>query len=164
MFFMSFALLCLLCSSLWHTMSGCAHRSGMEFCARVDYVGIGWYVYKLLKSAAIALISHLFRLISASVATVVHHGFSCHPKMKLAFMGLCLLAGIAGSIFPFVKWFNQFEYRVRLSPCSFLDDLFIFIAAVVPYLLLRRTCFSRCRSCHCIIHIPLIARGDLICL
>lgn len=40
--FMTFALLCLLCSSVWHTMSGCAHRSSMEFCARVDYVGIGW--------------------------------------------------------------------------------------------------------------------------
>ena len=43
--FMAFALLCLLCSAVWHTMSGCAHRNSMEFCARVDYVGIGWWVF-----------------------------------------------------------------------------------------------------------------------
>ena len=40
--FTVFALLCLFTSALWHTMAGCAHPEGMEFCARVDYVGIGW--------------------------------------------------------------------------------------------------------------------------
>ena len=42
--FTAFALLCLFASALWHTMSGCAHPAGMEFFARADYVGIGWYV------------------------------------------------------------------------------------------------------------------------
>ena len=42
--FMSFALLCLLSSAIWHTMSGCADHDSMEMCARVDYVGIGWSV------------------------------------------------------------------------------------------------------------------------
>jgi adiponectin receptor len=41
--FTASALICLLFSTVWHTMSGCAHARGMEFCARVDYVGIGWY-------------------------------------------------------------------------------------------------------------------------
>ena len=40
--YMSFAHICLLSSVLWHTMSGCADPFGMELCARVDYVGIGW--------------------------------------------------------------------------------------------------------------------------
>ena len=40
--FMVFALFCLFCSAVWHTMSGCAHYPSMVFCARVDYVGIGW--------------------------------------------------------------------------------------------------------------------------
>jgi adiponectin receptor len=40
--FTIFAQTCLLASVVWHTMAGCAHRKGMEFCARVDYVGIGW--------------------------------------------------------------------------------------------------------------------------
>lgn len=42
--FITFASFCLFSSVLWHTMSGCAHQGGMELCARVDYVGIGWYV------------------------------------------------------------------------------------------------------------------------
>lgn len=42
MLFMCFALLCLASSAVWHTMSGCADRKSMDFCARVDYVGIGW--------------------------------------------------------------------------------------------------------------------------
>lgn len=29
-----FAMLCLLSSVIWHTMSGCAHRVSMELCAR----------------------------------------------------------------------------------------------------------------------------------
>ena len=40
--FTAFALLCLFTSALWHTMAGCADPHGMELCARVDYVGIGW--------------------------------------------------------------------------------------------------------------------------
>lgn len=40
--FTAFALVCLFTSALWHTMAGCAHPHGMELCARVDYVGIGW--------------------------------------------------------------------------------------------------------------------------
>ncbi|KAJ3576776.1 hypothetical protein NP233_g226 [Leucocoprinus birnbaumii] len=43
-FFMSFACICLLGSAVWHTMAGCAHHGSMEFCARVDYVGIGWLI------------------------------------------------------------------------------------------------------------------------
>lgn len=42
--FIAFALLCLFTSALWHTMAGCAHAEGMELCARIDYVGIGWLV------------------------------------------------------------------------------------------------------------------------
>ena len=28
-------------------MAGCAHYDAMEFCAKVDYIGIGWYVHYL---------------------------------------------------------------------------------------------------------------------
>ncbi|CAK5265484.1 unnamed protein product [Mycena citricolor] len=57
-FFTLFALACLACSVLWHTMSGCSHRGAMEACARIDYVGIGW-------------------LIATSISTVVHYGYAC---------------------------------------------------------------------------------------
>ncbi|KAH8119424.1 HlyIII-domain-containing protein [Phellopilus nigrolimitatus] len=88
----AFAMLCLFSSVVWHTMSGCAHRQGMELCARVDYVGIGW-------------------LISASVGTVVYYGFSCHRQAALIYTSLCLVTGIAGSIFPFMTWFNGRKYK-----------------------------------------------------
>ncbi|TDL26076.1 HlyIII-domain-containing protein [Rickenella mellea] len=90
--FMSFAQLCLFSSALWHTMSGCAHLEGMEFCARVDYIGIGW-------------------LISASVGTVVYYSFECHQGAIVFYLSLCFLSGILGSVFPFMKWFNAREHR-----------------------------------------------------
>ncbi|KAL5507028.1 IZH3 [Sanghuangporus vaninii] len=89
----TFAMLCLFGSVVWHTMSGCAHQVGMELCARVDYVGIGW-------------------LISASVGTVVYYGMSCHSQAALAYLSLCVITGIAGSIFPFMRWFNDPKFRV----------------------------------------------------
>ena len=90
--FISFALLCLSSSVLWHTMSGCAHFRGMTLCARIDYVGIGW-------------------LISASVGTVVHYGFQCHPDVGRFFLLCCLATGVAGNIFPFFQWFDDPAYK-----------------------------------------------------
>ena len=55
---------------------------------RVDYIGIGW-------------------LISASVGTVVYYGFSCHSQAALVYMSLCVVTGVAGTIFPFMSWFND---------------------------------------------------------
>jgi adiponectin receptor len=46
--FTACVLICLGSSVVWHTMSGCAHRGTMKFCARVDYVGIGWCVFAAL--------------------------------------------------------------------------------------------------------------------
>lgn len=90
--FLTFALICLFSSVVWHTMSGCAHPEGMDLCARIDYVGIGW-------------------LISASVGTVVYYGFQCHPNIGSMFLVCCLLTGVAGNAFPFFKWFNDPAYR-----------------------------------------------------
>ncbi|KAI0823694.1 putative G-protein coupled receptor [Trametes gibbosa] len=90
--FTAFALVCLFTSALWHTMAGCAHPHGMELCARIDYVGIGW-------------------LISASVGTVVYYGFQCQEPTRNAFLLLCLAIGLSGSILPFTEWFNRREYR-----------------------------------------------------
>lgn len=42
--FTGFTLLCMFNSALWHTMAGCAEPHSVELCARIDYVGIGWYV------------------------------------------------------------------------------------------------------------------------
>jgi adiponectin receptor len=92
--FMAFACLCLFSSAVWHTMSGCADRRGMELCARVDYVGIGW-------------------LIAASVGTVVYYGFQTDALARDVYLALCLLMGVTGSVFPFMAWFNMRKYKVR---------------------------------------------------
>ena len=90
--FTAFALLCLFTSALWHTMAGCAHPKGMELCARIDYVGIGWYV---CISCPVFLVAQPgCRLISASVGTVVHYGFQCDTLAHDGFLSLCLVMGI----------------------------------------------------------------------
>jgi adiponectin receptor len=98
--FMTFAILCLFCSAVWHTMAGCAHGPSMVFFAAVDYISIGW-------------------LISASVGTVVYYGFQCYPELRKLFLLGCLLTGLLGNIFPFMKWFNEPRYRVRNIVFSF---------------------------------------------
>ncbi|KAH0827992.1 hemolysin-III related-domain-containing protein [Lanmaoa asiatica] len=114
--FITLALACLFSSVLWHTMSGCAHHDGMDLCARIDYVGIGW-------------------LISASIGTIVHYGFQCHPILEKFFLVSCFLIGVAGNVFPFLKWFNDPVYRhVRIV--FFVALCFTAIAplAVLAYL------------------------------
>lgn len=69
----------------------------MEFTARLDYVGIGW-------------------LISASLATVCWYGFSCRPFALAVYLSTTTLFGIAGSILPFVPWFNARKYKVESQP------------------------------------------------
>ncbi|KAJ7890204.1 hemolysin-III related-domain-containing protein [Mycena olivaceomarginata] len=67
--FTACVLICLGSSVVWHTMLGCAHRGTMKFCARVDYVGIGW-------------------LISASIGTIVYYGYAAHPHLAYPFLAL----------------------------------------------------------------------------
>ena len=118
--FTSSALLCLFASAVWHTMSGCAHRTGMVLCARMDYVGIGW-------------------LISASVGTVVHYGLYCHETQRALFLSLCVVLAVLGTLFPFMEWFDKFEYRVSVSDPRDTPELADGIPLVVPDRLLPGT-------------------------
>lgn len=65
-----------------------------------------YYVYLLV------LINWLARLISASVGTIVYYGFQGHDSTRNAFLYLCLIMGVAGSVVPFMSWFNDRKYRV----------------------------------------------------
>ena len=65
----------------------------MDFTARFDYVGIGW-------------------LISVSLATFSWYGFSCRPVALAVYMSATIACGIAGSILPFMQWFNLREHKV----------------------------------------------------
>ena len=64
----------------------------METAARVDYLGIGW-------------------LISASIATVVYYAFSCRRTAFSIYLSMTILAGLAGSILPFMQWFNERKHK-----------------------------------------------------
>ncbi|KAI0044231.1 HlyIII-domain-containing protein [Auriscalpium vulgare] len=131
--FTVFALLCLFTSVVWHTMAGCAHHRGMTLCAKIDYVGIGW-------------------LISASVGTIVHHGFQCHANAWALFLSLCFIMGSAGTVLPFAEWFNKPTHKrwrivffvslafTAVAPLTHLAilhstrEMFAFIRPVVPSL------------------------------
>jgi adiponectin receptor len=58
--FTIFSLFTLFSSVVWHTMAGCAHHKGMALCAKIDYVGIAWYVYAQLFSVSSDVCSHVF--------------------------------------------------------------------------------------------------------
>jgi len=90
--FTIFSSLCLLSSCVWHVMAGCAHGKAMETAARIDYVGIGW-------------------LISVSIGSVVYYGFSCRPQTALIYISVSFILGVAGSIFPFMSWFNERQHK-----------------------------------------------------
>jgi len=131
--FSLFSLLCLLTSVIWHVCAGCASFRVMETAARVDYLGIGW-------------------LISASIATVVYYGFSCHRAAFTIYLSMTILAGLAGSILPFMQWFNQRKHKkwrivfflslsltgffpmVHLATIHSAYDTFQYILSIVPSL------------------------------
>ncbi|KAF8319336.1 HlyIII-domain-containing protein [Clavulina sp. PMI_390] len=87
-FFAFSAACCLFSSVVWHVFSGCADLMGMEAAARVDYIGIGW-------------------LISASVQSIVFYGFKTDVWELRIYTGLSILTGLAGSVVPFMNWFND---------------------------------------------------------
>ena len=108
---------------------------------------------------------NLFRLISASVATVVHYGFHCHPGTSHGFLGLCFATGVAGNIFPFVKWFNQFEYRVSIAlVLVFRITHYVNNVACldVPHCVLPRARIRGHRSHYCDVHAVLHARSNIL--
>ena len=53
--FTVFALFTLFSSVVWHTMAGCAHHRGMALCAKIDYVGIAWYVHTAYDSSLLSI-------------------------------------------------------------------------------------------------------------
>jgi adiponectin receptor len=61
------------------------------------------------------MLTNFYRLISASVGTLVYYGFQCYPYLGQIFLAFSLLIGIACNIFSFMDWFNTYEYRVSGS-------------------------------------------------
>ncbi|KAF2239147.1 hemolysin-III family protein [Viridothelium virens] len=79
---------CLVCSTVWHTMSSIAEQNLMERFACVDYTGISF-------------------LVAASIMTTEYTAFYCEPFWRWAWMVTTALFGIGGSILPWHPFFNR---------------------------------------------------------
>jgi adiponectin receptor len=99
--FLFCALKCLVFSTLWHLLAGCATIGIFRRSACLDYVGIS-------------------ALISASILTMVHYAFYCRPELSLLYGSVVGVLGIVGMIIPWIAWFDKREnkaYRIAFFLC-----------------------------------------------
>ncbi|KAI9490928.1 hemolysin-III related-domain-containing protein [Zychaea mexicana] len=83
---------CLVCSTVWHTLSGINDYAIFKRVACLDYVGISV-------------------LICASVVLTEYYGFYCHDMWRNTYMlGTGTLA-VIGTIIPFMDWFEKREMK-----------------------------------------------------
>lgn len=107
MFFIA-AAKCLVCSTLWHTMSSISSQPLMERFACVDYTGISL-------------------LVATSIMTTEYTAFYCEPISRWAYLSVTLTLGVAGTILPWHPKFNRMDmawarvaFYVSLSATGFL--------------------------------------------
>ncbi|KAG1138169.1 hypothetical protein G6F37_010862 [Rhizopus arrhizus] len=86
------SLLCLLCSSIYHTFICHSAHHVKSFTATLDYIGITF-------------------LITASISIIVHFGFYCDPTSRNRYMIFSSLIGSIGVILPFFRFFDTKRYR-----------------------------------------------------
>ncbi|KAF2142192.1 uncharacterized protein K452DRAFT_358630 [Aplosporella prunicola CBS 121167] len=79
---------CLVCSTMWHTMSSISEQKVMERFACVDYTGISM-------------------LVAASIMTTEYTAFYCEPISRLVYMSTTFALGIGGVILPWHPTFNR---------------------------------------------------------
>ncbi|KAG8861741.1 hypothetical protein FRB96_002699 [Tulasnella sp. 330] len=54
-----------------------------------------------------------YRLISASLATLIYYGYGCHPVWLAVYIGLTIGTGIAGTVAPFQTWFDERKNKLK---------------------------------------------------
>ena len=79
---------CLVCSTMWHTMSSISEQTLMERFACVDYTGISL-------------------LIAASIMTTEYTAFYCEPVSRWIYIITTATLGIGGVILPWHPTFNR---------------------------------------------------------
>lgn len=107
MFFFA-AAKCLVCSTIWHTMSSISEQNVMERFACVDYTGIAL-------------------LVATSIMTTEYTAFYCEPVSRYAYMLATFFLGVAGTILPWHPIFNRADmswlrvgFFVSLAATGFL--------------------------------------------
>ena len=79
---------CLICSIMWHTMSGIANKTLLERFACVDYTGISF-------------------LVATSILSTEWTAFYCEPISRTIYMTLTVILGVTGTILPWHPAFNR---------------------------------------------------------
>ena len=79
---------CLVCSTMWHTMSSISEQTLMERFACVDYTGISL-------------------LIAASIMTTEYTAFYCEPVSRWIYIITTATLGVGGVILPWHPTFNR---------------------------------------------------------
>jgi len=99
---------CLVCSTMWHTMSSISSQDLLERFACVDYTGISL-------------------LVATSIMTVEYCAFYCEPVSRWTYMLLTASLGIGGTVLPWHPTFNQSDmawarvgFYVLLAATGFL--------------------------------------------
>ncbi|WPH03760.1 Hypothetical protein R9X50_00664300 [Acrodontium crateriforme] len=102
---------CLVCSTMWHTMSCISDQTLMERFACVDYTGISL-------------------LVAASIMTTEYTAFYCEPISRSIYLITTLFLGIAGTILPWHPTFNRSDmswlrvgFFVSLAATGFIPVL-----------------------------------------
>jgi len=102
---------CLLCSTLWHTMSSISSQPVMERFACVDYTGISL-------------------LVATSIMTTEYTAFYCEPVSRWSYLILTAALGLCGTILPWHPTFNRADmawarvaFYVGLGATGFLPAL-----------------------------------------
>jgi len=79
---------CLVCSTMWHTMSSISSQTILDRFACVDYTGISL-------------------LVAASIMTTEYTAFYCEPVSRWTYMTMTALLGLGGVILPWHPTFNR---------------------------------------------------------
>ena len=86
--FFAAACKCLICSTVWHTMSSISNQTLLERFACVDYTGISL-------------------LVAASIGTTEYTAFYCEPGSRYMYLTATFLLGAAGTVLPWHPTFNR---------------------------------------------------------
>ncbi|EMC91355.1 hypothetical protein BAUCODRAFT_79819 [Baudoinia panamericana UAMH 10762] len=79
---------CLICSTMWHTMSSHSNQTIMERFACVDYTGISL-------------------LVATSIMTTEYTAFYCEPWSRWVYLTTTVVLGAAGTVLPWNPFFNR---------------------------------------------------------
>ncbi|KAI9010517.1 hypothetical protein CLU79DRAFT_891238 [Phycomyces nitens] len=106
---------CLMCSTVWHTLSAINNYETLTKMACLDYVGISV-------------------LICASIILTEYYGFYCEPMWRNTYMAGTGTLAMIGVVLPFMSWFDRKDLRwIRIAFFVFLASSCVLPVAHLVY-------------------------------